>query len=285
MTELEFREVYTGRDKLPLPSKESCARHSAFSDTRDAYQKRHEAYQQEAAVLSPMVRNLDDAGIRSGEAAALLQTIMSKATWDKVLSFDCFKGRYPEPSRFDPNSVYDEICGIECTYANLCLLPKPPGRQTSVRMKFVPKAQKAKVLFDQLKTFMEALERPQGKPFVTGRLGEMYELSAKIMEKRSALIESLRDRRTKNLAKGAALTRDRIVAGYFAEYFADSPSYSDLRALSVAVKTLKQRMIAMNEQYEAEPDPEKQLEIRRTILASGLPGDEAVWKHWMEVAE
>lgn len=285
VTDMDFEGAYALRNKLPLPSKDVCARHAVFSDARTAYLQLHEAYQKEVDVLAPIVRNLDAVGVRDGEMGALIRAVTSSATWDKVLSFDCFKARFPLASRLDPTSVYDEICGIESTYDGLRNLPKVPGRQGNVRMKFEPKVKKVREIFEQVRTFMRALETPQGQAFQSGKLGRLYAVCAKIMDLRSKLIDDLRTRRTRGLAKGAQLSRDRIVAGYYAEYFSDKTSYADLRALEGAFRTIERQMNALGEKYERESDPEKQLRIRKAILDAGLPGGESVRKRWVEACE
>ena len=162
-----------------------------------------------------IVRNLTDAGIGEGEVGALVKTVCAEKTWNVALSFDCFTGRFPEPSRVDANSTYDAIAGIECTYENLHALPKALGRQNSVRMRFIPKTQKVKVVFDQVRTFRSVLERPEALPFRTGALGDLYALASKIMEMRDTLIAQLKARRQKGAVKGQPMNRAQLVAGVF----------------------------------------------------------------------
>ena len=76
---------------------------------------------------------------------------------------------------------------------------------------------------------MGVLDRPEGRQFQTGRLGELYATSMKISEMRDSLVSQLKARCEKGLSKGSRLTRERIVAGFFAEYFSDEPSYADLK--------------------------------------------------------
>lgn len=285
VTDMDFVEVNRMRTSLPLPEKNDCIRFTLFSDARDAFIAKHESYQMEASLLAPMVRNMNEAGIRNGSTGSLLDFVTSSQSWDKALGFDCFAGRFPESSRHDPNSVYDELCGIECTYENLRKLPKAPGRQTDVRMKFIPKTQKARMIFGQIKTFIGVLDRPEGRQFQTGRLGELYATSMKISEMRDSLVSQLKARCEKGLSKGSRLTRERIVAGFFAEYFSDEPSYADLRALETSFKTLERQMNALNEKYDTESDPEKRLAIRKEILSKGIPGGESVRKRWVESME
>lgn len=285
VTALDFDGVFAMRNNLPLPTKDECASHSVFSAARDAYVREHDANQSELNLLAPMIRNLEDAGLSSGQLRSLVESVTSMKTWNDALAFDCFAGRFPEPSRFEPNSVYDGLCGIEITYDNLRNLPKPPGRQTNVRMKFVPKTQKLKAVFNQNKTLISVLDRPDGRKFQSGRLGELYAEAVGIEAKRTALIDALRKKRDASAVKNAPMTRDRIVAGFFAEYFSESPSYADLRRLEVSFKALERKMTTLNEKYDMEPDPEKRIAIRKQILATGIPGGEAVRKRWVEVSE
>jgi len=279
VTDMEFAAVLKLKDALPLPSKDACARHVKFSDARAAFQKRHAAYQQEVSILGPMVRNLESAGVRNGEKGHLLTSCLDTNTWKKALDFDCFRYKFPLSSRVVPKGDYDELLGIEYTYENLRDLPKPPGRQTSVVMNFVPKCQTAKAAFGQVRTFLTFMDRPDGKEFRTGKLGRLYALGAQILADREQLIAFLKKQMTE-----AETDRAKIVAGYYAEFFSDEPSYADLRSLEMAFRKLQKQVNELNEKY-SESNPEKQQTLRKTILGTGIPGMEAVRMRWVEVEE
>ena len=278
VTDMDFLTVNKAASALPLPSKDDCAQRAKFSDMRVTFQKRHEAYQQEVAILGPMVRNLEAAGVRNDEKGHLLTFTVSPATWSKALSFDCFRNHFPLSSRVDPTGVYDELVGIEYTYENLRELPKPPERKTSVLMSFVPKCQTTKAAFEQVRTFLAFMDRPESKDFRTGKLGRLYTLGAQILSDRDKLIAML-----KKWTKDATSERAKIVAGYYAEYFSAEPSYADLRSLEMQFRKLQRQITELNERYEAEPDPEKRLKLRKEILEKGIPGMEAVRARWVEV--
>ena len=278
VTDMALTEVRKDENALPVPDKDACARHVKFSDARDEFQKRHQRYQNEAMILGPMLRNLEAVGVRNGEKGHLLTFVTSPKTWESALSFDCFRNRFPLPSRVDPTGVYDELIGIESTYENLRELPKPPGRKTAVLMNFVPKCQTAKAAFDQVRTFLAFMDRPEGKEFRAGKLGRLYALGAQILADRDRLIALL-----KQQAKTAAADRVKIVAGYYAEYFSSEPSYADLRSLEMAFRKLQRQINELNERYEAEPNPENRLKLRKEILDKGVPGMEAVRMRWVEV--
>lgn len=282
---LDFTEIRRRERNLPLPEVDACARHTAFSAARDVFVNLHKSYQHEAQLLAPMVRNMVDAGIGEGEVGSLLKAVCQEKTWNEALAFDCFSGRFPEQSRVDANSTYDGLVGIECTFENLHCLPRPPGRQNSVKMRFIPKAQKAKIVFEQVKTFRNVMDRPEALPFRTGALGDLYSLAVQIMEMRESLIVQLKVRCQKGLAKGRTMDRAQLVAGFFAEYFSDEPSYADLRALESGFKALERKVRALNEQFETEEDPEKRLKIRNEVIAIGIPGSEEVRKRWVELGE
>jgi len=125
------------------------------------------------------------------------------------------------------------------------------------------------------------MDRPEGAAFRSGRLGALYALGAQILADREKLVSALK-KRSEGVAAGSS-NRAKIVAGYYAEYFADEPSYADLRALEMAYRKLQTQMNALNERYDAEPDPEVRLKIRKMIIANGIPGMEAVRMRWVEV--
>jgi len=277
VSDLDFESVRKGQSSLPLPSKDECAAATVFSDFRAKLMARHDENLNNVSILFPMVRNLESAGVRSTDKGRLFTLVASESAWDTALSFDCFQGRFPLSSRVDPCGTYDDLVGIERTYENLRNLPKPPGRQTSVVMNFVPKCQTAKAAYDQVRTFMQFLDRPDMQGFRSGKLGRLYALCAQIMADRDKIIAMLKKR-----SKESAADRTKIVAGYYAEYFSDDPSYADLRALEMAFKSLQKKVAEMNEQYESETDPEKRIALRDKIIATGIPGMEQVRMRWVE---
>ena len=279
VSDMAFDSVQNGRTSLPLPSKDECAAAAAFSDFRARLIARHDGYLKNVSILFPMVRNLASAGIKPSDKGRFASLVASDSVWAKALSFDCFSGPFPMPSRVDPCGAYDELLGIEHTYENLRNLPKPPGRQTSVVMNFVPKCQTAKAAYDQVRTFMQFLDRSDMQGFKSGKLGRLYALCAQIMADRDKVIAMLRKQ-----SKTAKSERERIVAGYYVEYFSDDPSYADLRALEMAFKGLQKKISEMSEQYEAATDPEKRIKLRDRIIATGIPGMEQVRMRWVEAA-
>ncbi len=284
VTGLDFKAVQDCADQLPLPDKDECARHRVFSDARDAFSERHQENQRMAASVAPMVRNLEGEGVGNGAEGSLVAYVTNVQVWEKALTFDCFSGRFPEPSRMDPNGAYDKLFGIECTYENLHQLPKMSGKSNAVRMRFVPQTQKARALFEQVRTFMAALERPESAEFRAGKLGDLYALCGQILDRREKLIAFLRTRRTRGATKGLELTREQIIAGFFAEYFTEDPSYADLRALETAFKQQERQMVQLDESIGAETDPEKRLTVMKKILGTGIPGNSIVRKYWVKLA-
>lgn len=277
VSDLDFDSIRMDKDGMPLPGKDECSASSALSDFRSRLKLRHENHLKDVAILSPMVRNLDSVGVRFSDKGRLFSVVASSPAWAKALAFDCFSGRFPLPSRVDPCGMYDELVGIEYTYENLRNLPKPPARQMSVVMNFVPKCQTAKAAYEQVRTFMQFLDRPEMQEFKLGRLGRLYATCAQILADRENLTAMLR-----KYAKGSGSERAKIIAGYYAEYFSDEPSYADLRALEMSFKGLQKSIAALSERYEAEPDPEKRIKLRDQIIATGIPGMEQVRMRWVE---
>lgn len=269
---------------LPLPSPDRCARHPAFSSARDWFVAKHETLLAFARMLAPMVRNLSEAGVTETDGGSLLARVCDGKAWDAALSFDCFKGAFPLASREFPHGVYDELFGIKTMYEGLRKLPATPDRLNRVERNFIPKAIVTAMLFNQVKTFKAALERDGAKSYRSGKLGELYAQSCRVMEMRDELVAMLRARQSKGGGVNAALDRRQIVAGYAAEYFTDvgEESYANLRALENAFRTLEKKVMALDEQRQRESDPEKRIKLRDQILAIGLPGNEVVREAWID---
>ena len=279
--DLELSAVRKGEKRLPLPVQDDCARHARLSDARAAFQRRHETIQRVASVLVPMVNALRDGGVREGEKGATIAFTTSRGNWDKVLAFDCFGGRFPAASRTDPSGVYDEMLGIEFVYENLRELPKPPGRQNETILNFKPQACLARSVFLQVQTFVQYMERPENAEFRAGKLARLCALGSDILADRAKLAADLKARAQDK----AASERTRLVAGYYAEFFSAEPSYAALRGMEMSFKRLAKAMNVLAEEFESENDPEKHIQIRKTILARGIPGMEIVRKCWAESEE
>ena len=279
--DLDLSAVRKGVGNLPLPVQDDCARHARLSDARAALQRRHETIQRVASVLLPMVNAMREGGVRDGEKGAAIAFATSRGNWDKVLSFDCFGGRFPAASRIDPCGVYDEMLGIEFVYENLRELPKPPGRQNETILSFRPQACSARTVFLQVQTFVQYMERPENAEFRAGRLAQLCALGSEILADRAKLAADLKARSQDK----AASDRTRIVAGYYAEFFSADPSYAALRGMEMSFKRLVKSMNVLAEEFENENDPEKHIQIRKTILARGIPGMEIVRKCWAESEE
>jgi len=280
VTDMDWRAGRKANQEFVLPDKDACARLARLSDARESLQRRHARYQKEMSVLAPMVSELETAGIQNGEKGRIISFVTSMATWNKALRFDCFQGTFPLSSRVAPNnSVYDELLGIEWTIENLRELPKSPRRKTSVIMNFIPKCQTAKIAFEQIGTFMMFMDRPEGQEFKSGKLGRLYAVCAEILADRDKMVSMLR-----KYGKSSSSDRAKIVAGYYAEFFSDEPSYAELRSLEMAFKGLQKSVAALSERYEATTDPEKRIKLRDEILSVGIPGMEAVRVRWVEAA-
>lgn len=279
--DLELAAVRKKQKSLPLPVQDDCARHPRLSDARAAFKSRHEAFQRTASVLGPMVNSLNENGVRDGEKGAALAFATSTRNWNKALSFDCFNGRFPVASRTDPSSVYDEMMGVEFVYENLRELPKPPGRQNEVVLNFKPQACVARSVFLQVQTFVQYMERPENAEFRAGKLARLCTLGSEILADRAKLSADLKVR---SLDKTAS-DRTRLVAGYYAEFFSPEPSYAALRGMEMEFKRLVKDMNVLADELEKENDPEKIIQIRKTILSRGIPGMDIVRKCWTESEE
>lgn len=282
IADLDFARIVKGT--LPLPSVETCAEHPAFSSARDWFQSEHERNLSMARTLAPMVRGLVDSGVSGNDPGELMTRICDGKVWDSALSFDCFHGAFPMPSREFPNGAYDEFFGIKTAYEGLRKLPAAPDRLNREERNFMPKAIVAAMVFNQVKTFRTVLERPEAKKFRTGRLGELYALASRILEMREELVAMLRARQAKGGGTGADMNRQQIVAGYYAEFFSEAgeESYANLRALESAFKKLEKRVMALDEERKRESDPERRIKLRDELLAIGLPGNGAVREAWID---
>ena len=281
IVDLNLAEVRKGENAIPLPAQDDCARHAKLSDARAEFLKIHAFYQKTASNLRPMITGLADSGIRDGEKGGLVTRALDPAVWEKVLSFDCFSRDYPKPSRVDPTGVYDEIVGIEYGYSLLRDLPKPPGRMMESLMHFTPKCQSVKQAVERARAFANYLDREENAAFRSGKLGDLLTLVKSVILDRDALVLVLKQK--SKTAGGAPMGRTELIAGLFAEYLADEPTYGMLRKLENGFRTIQKSINELNEEYERLSDPEKRIAMRPQFLEKGIPGLPVVRMIWGEM--
>lgn len=281
IVDLRLAEVRKGEKAIPLPSQDDCARHAKLSDARAEFQKIHGFYQTVASNLRPMITGLAESGIRDGEKGGLVTRALDPAVWDKVLDFDCFARDYPKPSRVDPTGVYDEIVGIEYGYSLLRDLPKPPGRMMESLMHFTPKCQSVKQAVERARAFANYVDREDNAAFRSGKLGDLLTLVKSVILDRDALVQILKQK--SKTTGGAPMERAELIAGLFAEYLADEPTYGMLRKLENGFRTIQKAINELNEEYERLSDPEKRIAMRPQFLEKGIPGMPVVRMIWGEM--
>jgi hypothetical protein len=274
LLKLDFAGVRQTADEVKLPSQELCIRHGRYSDARAVFADRHKQLQHEATAIQLMIEGLVAAGITESQRGDDINLFLNTTNIVKALDFDCLKRRPPNARRPEPVGMYDTLFGIEYTYESLRALPNAFNGRNIRTMNFSPRCVSAKQAFDRVEAFVQYLDSKDRKYLQRGTLGRYYTQCVRIMIERERLVQWLKG------VKGTE--RCEIVASFYADFFA-------LRSADVAKRVLRERftklrrdLIALDERYTQETDPEKQLGIRDEIMAKGVPGDPVLHAKWAQ---
>jgi len=274
LLDLDFAGVRHMSEDFVLPSQEMCIRHVRYSDARAHFLEKHKLYQHEASSLQMMIEGLESVGITMDERGDDINLFLDDANITAALGFDCFKRRPPNARRPEPVGMYDTLFGIEYTYEALRALPNSFNIRNMRSMGFMPRCISARQAFDRAETLVQYLDGEDRKYLQNGKVGTYYTQCLKIASERERLVQKLKD------YKGS--DRAEIVAAFYSDFFSSSPADVAKRALSQRFAKLKRDVIALGEKYSLETNPEKQLEVREEILATGIPGDPVVHSKWAQ---
>ncbi len=277
---LDFDGVRRMSGEIVLPNQEFCLRHSRYSDVRAVFAERHKALQREAVQMQLMIDNLAEIGVTESHIGHDIK-FFTTANMAAALTFDCLSRPPPNVRRPEPVGMYDTLFGIEYTYESLRALPSAFNGRSVRAMNFSPKCIAARQEFDRVEafvqyidTFRKSLGREESESLARGRLGRFYTQCLKIMNVRERLVQWLKE------YKGPE--RGEIVASFYADFFIGGNSNVAKNALRDRFRKLSRELIALDDRYKLEFDPERQLSIRDEIMRRGIPGDQILHSKWAQ---
>ena len=271
---LDFKGVREKSEDIVLPNQDLCIRHARYSDARSFFAERHRQLQKEASALETMIGGLAACGITMDGRGDDIDLFVDTKNIEKALSFDCFSRRPPNARRPEPVGMYDTLFGIEWTFESLSALPKSYSGRNRRSMAFTPRCISARQAFDHAANLVQYLEGDDRRYLQHGDIGRYYTQCVRITIERERLVQWLKD------YKGT--DRAEIVASFYADFFSPDPTDVAKRALSQRFAKLKREVIALDEKYKFEMDPEKQLALREKIIETGIPGDQLVHSRWAQ---
>lgn len=274
LTEMTFEDVRNKKDLLRLPDKMLCARHPKLSDHRDKLLRHHGEAQRYAAALGSMVSILSETVFADGAACGVaLKSALSQEAWNRAFAFDCLGKVPPSARRKEPAGDYDEMVGVEYAYESLRALPEAYNGRCLSLVGFVPKIKLARQALEQVEAFVAYMDE-QRQWLRKGKLLNYLEKCRKILALRDAIVKSMGEQ--------AGSERVRVLAAFCANYLSATPTFAERQKVADMFKALQAKVSKLNEEYEAESDPVRQIAIRDRILAEGFPGDAAVHSKWVQ---
>ena len=213
----------------------------------------------------------------SGEYFRPGQHFQDPAMIRRLLDADCLSLPYPKAGARAGD--YDKYLGIQEFYARI-MLRDPPSDATSTP-----------TILDRCRETLEIagryhaiLAKPENAWILDGQVGESdAAVKAQILDPAGAIQGAM----LRAVADTKAPARSRIIAGALAVTFClapetlKAPDGSKLQDWLVAeTRKLSRELVPLDREYEGAP-PERQLEIIRSVLKGGLPGDPLTKKMWL----
>ena len=274
LLKLDFVGVRQAADEIKLPSQELCLRHGRYSDARAVFAERHKQLLHEATAIQVMIEGLAAMGITESQRGEDINLFLNTTNVSRALAFDCLRRRPPNARRPEPVGMYDTLFGIEYTFESLRALPNAFNGRNIRSMNFSPRCVSARKAFDRVEAFAQYLDSADRKYLQRGNLGRCYTQCVRIMIERERLVQWLKN------FKGAE--RSEIVASFYADFLSLRPADVAKRVLRDRFAKLRRELIALDERYAMETDPEKQLKIRDAIMDKGIPGDPVLHAKWAQ---
>lgn len=273
---MRFAEVRTREKQLQLPKVELCQRHPQLSEHRAKLEGHHRDAQRLARNLEALVNGLAEFGVVSGTCGLPIQHVLSEDSWKQVLTFPCFKEKPPTVRRRRPTGFYDELLGIDYTFQSIRALPNAYEGLSLRMIGFSPDCVEARHAFENVESFVAFLgDSP--KWLRKGDLGAFFDFCRQLLERRDAVVAKL--------AAHDGSPREKLLAGFYAEFLAREPNGAKRKELALAFRNLQKRVADLCEKYEDACDPIEQISIRAQILALALPGDPQIHAKWVQMNE
>ena len=273
---MRFSEVRTREKQLRLPRVELCQRHAQLSEHRAKLDGHHRDAQRLAFNLESLVNGLAEFGVVNGNCGLPIQHVLSEESWKQVLTFPCLQERPPTVRRKRPTGFYDELLGIDYTFQSIRALPNAYDGFCLRMIGFSPDCVETRHAFENVESFVKFMQNSP-KWLKHGDLGEFFSYCQKLLNRRDAIIAMLAAR------KGSA--RERLVAGYYAEFLSPQSNSARRKAMVLEFRNLQKRVADLCEKYEEAHDPVEQISIRTQILSLALPGDPQIHAKWVQMYE
>ena len=241
---------------------------------RKNHERLFEAVLSSAASLKPLILNLKQNGLTLGsgipECVAVFE---NKSVMEKVFACDVFDRKMPSRLRTEPSGEYDRVLGTEGFFDFIYALPSPYDPAIYAEYKFRPEIVKFRALLGSVQTFRTFAEQKRNRWLHSGEFRKLYEKTEEIVNRRDALVSRFLSAKYPNL-------RDAVIGKSIAVFLAENlVKDADKDALVRDFKKLRLPLIRLGREYNTAP-VEKKIEIRDTILRTGIPGDPVVRRMW-----
>lgn len=271
---MRFSEVRSRKDQLQLPRVELCQRHAQLSEHRKKLDGHHQDAQRLAHNLESLVNGLAEFGVVNGNCGLPIQHVLNEDSWKQVLTFPCLQEKPPSARRTRPTGFYDELLGVDYTFQSIRALPNAYDGFCLRMVGFSPDCVEARHAFENVESFVEFMQKSP-RWLRRGDLGAFFDYCQQLLTQRDTIIAMLAAR------SGSA--RERLVAGFYADFLSPKANSERRKELALEFRNLQKRVTDLCEKYEDAHDPIEQISIRSQILSLALPGDPQIHARWVQM--
>lgn len=276
--DMRFQEALSLRGELP--TLEQCGSIAELLRVRQNLDHRWGNFSNQVREVAIRMQNLTNRLATCTAPPQVLLYWSNQTSSGKIFACDSLALPYKKPPRTEVLGEYDQALGIEWFYSYLRSLAGSSG--TPERPPYATRLMETREAIEAAKSIVDFLAANQvnnawlrGKP---GQVSQWYEAARRALTLRDQIVQDLMDRIKSTSG------RQVVIAMGIACYLMEEPDKTLLEKLGNEFRSLRDSIAKLDEERER-ANAERKIELRRTILDKGLPGDPTVKAAWQEETE
>lgn len=273
---LKFGEI---EREIEFVSADECMNYEAISKLRGELARRNALILKSVDSLSYIIANLEEFGIAGG-SFKLGDTFNSRATWERLLSFESLKNPPRPAANGGFADEYDRLLGFKYFYDVIAQVPSLSTNIFSsadlLPEQYHPECVSLSEAFKAAEEAKAWLSLPENSWMLKGEIAGLKERAEGVLKIRGKLLDMLGE-----IARQNPDGRKFFVAKAAYFYFAPAGSVrrEEIEDFSRKWKKFRQRQYSLWEKYNP-MDAAGMAEVKRGILSEGIPGDPIVNSFW-----
>ena len=275
----ELEMITTLATDIKLPTADECSLDPRVSQARQMLEKTHGSLRVKTGQLAFLFAEIEKRIGREGDFPESFRPFGDPAVMMRALACDSLDQALPKRSRKEPVGAYDQLFGVEEFYTYLSAFPEPVDPAMVSDLPFVSGLSQVRETVQKIETFQKFVRQPDNLWLMGNKMqAQMKRLDA---------ILARRDNLAKVMVTKAEADSGRagLIAGGIVARLTTAPGQVQIKTLrpedwvAAELKRLRATLLRLNDEYSMAV-PSRQIEIRKEILSSGLPGDPIVRRMW-----